>query len=136
MPRAFERFQVYSRETRGGVEPGAVAEQHWQDIHQDLVHESPLQALPGHVSTEDFEVLPARGVQCRGDRFPMSPVRYVTSGAGGSGGSLVRTASGHNQTEVGYPQYGASPKERTRSRQADPVGNGILNLAGRAGQFG
>jgi hypothetical protein len=27
-----------------------------------------LQALTGHVSTEDFEVLPARGGQCRGDR--------------------------------------------------------------------
>src|ERR1700749_2106686 len=70
MPRAVERFQVYPRETRGGVEPDAVAEQHRQDIHQDLVHESPLQALTGHGSTEEFEVLAARGVQCRGDRLP------------------------------------------------------------------
>jgi hypothetical protein len=70
VPRAVERFQVYPRETRGGVEPDAVAEQHRQDVYQDLVHESPLQALAGHVSAEDFEVLPSRGVQRRGDRFP------------------------------------------------------------------
>ena len=68
-PRAAERFQVYPRETRGG-EPDAVPEQHRQDIHQDLVHEPPTQALTGHVSTEDFEVPPARSVQCRSDRFP------------------------------------------------------------------
>jgi hypothetical protein len=28
VPRAVERFQVYPRQTRGGVEPDAVAEQH------------------------------------------------------------------------------------------------------------
>ena len=70
MPRAVERFQVYRPQTRGGVEPDAVAEQNRQDVHQDLVHEPPLQALTGHVGTEDFEVLPACGVQCLGDRFP------------------------------------------------------------------
>ncbi len=86
MPRAVERFQVYPRETGGGVDPDAVAEQHWQDIHQDLVHEPALQALTGYVGTEDFEVLSARGVQCR--------VRYVTSGSGGSGGLWVRTNMG------------------------------------------
>jgi hypothetical protein len=69
-PRAAERFQVCPRETRGGVEPDAVAEQHRQYIHQDLVDEPPPQALAGHVSTEDFEVPLARSVQCRGDRFP------------------------------------------------------------------
>src|SRR5206468_4103972 len=70
VPRAAERFQVDPRQTRGGVEPDAVAEQHRQDIHEDLVHETPPQALTGHISTEDFEVLAARSVQCRGDRFP------------------------------------------------------------------
>jgi kynurenine formamidase len=34
--RAVERFQVYPRETRG-EEPGAVTEQHRDDVHQDLV---------------------------------------------------------------------------------------------------
>jgi hypothetical protein len=68
-PRAADRFQVYPRET-WGRKAGPVAEQHRQDIHQDLVHEPALKALAGHVSAEDFEVLPARSVQCRGDRLP------------------------------------------------------------------
>jgi hypothetical protein len=42
-------------------EANAVAEQDRQDIHQDLVHESPPQALTGDVSAEDFEVPAARG---------------------------------------------------------------------------
>src|SRR5262245_27275971 len=67
--RAAERLQVYPTETRGG-EPDAVAEQHRQDIHLDLVHESPPQALTGHVGAEDLQVLAARGLQRRGDRLP------------------------------------------------------------------
>jgi hypothetical protein len=33
VPRTVQRFQVYPRETRGSVEPDAVAEQHRKDIH-------------------------------------------------------------------------------------------------------
>src|SRR4051794_17241430 len=40
-PHAAERFQVCPRETRGR-EANAVAEQHRQYIHQDLVDEFPL----------------------------------------------------------------------------------------------
>src|SRR5262249_19303130 len=50
-PRAADRFQVYPREARGG-EPDAVAEQHGQDVYQDLVDEPALQALAGHVSAK------------------------------------------------------------------------------------
>src|SRR5215471_9712086 len=67
--RAAERLQVDPPQTRGR-EPGAVAEQHRQDIHLDLVHEPPLQALTGHVGAEDLQVLAARSLQCRADRFP------------------------------------------------------------------
>ena len=94
VPRAAERFQVDPREARGGVEPDAVAEQHRQDIHQDLVHQAPLQALTGHVSTEDLEVPAARSVQCRGDRFPDVSGEVSDPRAGGSGGSWVRTNVG------------------------------------------
>jgi hypothetical protein len=38
-------------------------------VAEDLVHESSPQALTGHLSAEDFEVLPAHGVQYRGDRL-------------------------------------------------------------------
>ena len=69
MPRAVERFQVYPRQARGGVEPDAVAEQHRQDVCLDLVHEPAPQALAGHVSAEDLEVLASGGGQGRGDRF-------------------------------------------------------------------
>ena len=69
-PGAVDRFQVYPSEARGREEANAVAEQDRQDIDQDLIHESPPQALTGHVSTDDFEVLAARGVQGRGDRCP------------------------------------------------------------------
>jgi hypothetical protein len=69
-PCAVERFQVYPGQARGREEGNAVTEQDRQDIHQDLVHESPPQALTGHVGAEDFEVLAARGAQCRGDGFP------------------------------------------------------------------
>src|SRR5258707_7393942 len=51
-------------------EGDAVAEQHRQYIHQDLVDEPRLQALAGHVGAEDLQVLAARSVPCRGDRFP------------------------------------------------------------------
>ena len=51
-------------------EADAVAEQHRQYIHQDLVDEPPPQALAGHVGAEDLQVLAARSVQRRGDRFP------------------------------------------------------------------
>src|SRR5216683_8184717 len=68
-PRAADRFQVYPRKARGR-EADAVAEQHRQYIHQDLVDETPPQALAGHVSTENFEVPPARSGQCRGGRVP------------------------------------------------------------------
>ena len=37
-------LQVYPREARGR-EAEAVAERHWQDVHQDLVDEPPAQAL-------------------------------------------------------------------------------------------
>ena len=57
------------RETRGR-EADAVAEQHRQYVHQDLVDEPPLQALTGDVGAEDLQVLAARSVQCGGDRFP------------------------------------------------------------------
>jgi hypothetical protein len=92
-PRAADRFQVYPGQARG-QEADAVAEQHRQYIYQDLVHEPPPQALAGHVGAEDLQVLAARGAQCRGDRFPMSPVRNVTAGSGGSGGLWVRTNMG------------------------------------------
>ena len=59
-----------SRSILGRLEADAVAEQHRHHIHQDLVDEPPPQALAGHVGAEDLQVLPARGVQCRGDRFP------------------------------------------------------------------
>jgi hypothetical protein len=94
VPCTVQRFQIYPREARGGVEPDAVAEQHWQDIHQDLVHEAPLQALTGHVGTENFEVLASGTVQCRGDRFPDVTGEVRTPGAPGSGGLWVRTNVG------------------------------------------
>src|SRR6266571_755624 len=68
-PRAADRFQVYPGEARGR-EADAVAEQHRQYIHQDLVDEPPPQALAGHVGAEDLQVLPASGAARRGDRFP------------------------------------------------------------------
>src|SRR5438132_9006869 len=68
-PRAADRLQVYPAEA-WGREADAVAEQHRQYIHQDLVDEPPPQALAGHVGAEDLQVLAARGVQCRGDRIP------------------------------------------------------------------
>jgi hypothetical protein len=68
-PRAADRFQGYPREP-WGREADAVAEQHRQYIHEDLVDEPPPQALAGHVGTEDLQVLAARSVQRRGDRFP------------------------------------------------------------------
>src|SRR5262245_30332473 len=43
-PRAADRFQVYPREARGR-ETDAVAEQHRKYMHQDLVDETPPQAL-------------------------------------------------------------------------------------------
>src|SRR6476646_4330421 len=69
-PCALERFQVDPGEARGREKASAVAEEYRQDIHQDLVHEPPPQALTGHVSTEDFEVLAARRAQRGGDGFP------------------------------------------------------------------
>src|SRR5260370_665357 len=75
-PRAADRFQVYPGEARGR-EGDAVAEQHRQYIHQDLVDEPPLQALAGHVGAEDLQGLAARSVPCRGERCPetLSPRR-------------------------------------------------------------
>src|SRR6185369_5269676 len=49
-PCALERFQLDPGEARGREKANAVAEQDRQDIHQDLVHEPPPQALTGHVS--------------------------------------------------------------------------------------
>src|SRR5207248_1550096 len=69
-PCALERFQVDPGESRGREKANAVTEQNRQDIHQDLVHEPSSQALTGHVSTDDFEVLAARGMQRGGDGFP------------------------------------------------------------------
>src|SRR5215469_1296705 len=56
--RAADRFQVYPGEA-WGREADAVAEQHRQYIHQDLVDQPPLQALAGDVGAEDLEVLAA-----------------------------------------------------------------------------
>src|SRR3954447_9693018 len=67
-PRTADWFQACPRKARGR-EADAVAEQNREYIHQDLVDEPPLQALAGHVSAEDFEVLAAGSVPCRGDRF-------------------------------------------------------------------
>jgi hypothetical protein len=68
-PRAADRFQVYPRQARGG-EADAVAEQHRQDVYQDLVDEPPPQALAGHVGAEDLQVLGTGGAARRGDGFP------------------------------------------------------------------
>src|ERR1700750_595384 len=69
-PCALARFQVAPAEARGREKASAVAEQYRQDVHQDLVHEPPPQALTGHVSTEDFEGLAARRAQRGGEGFP------------------------------------------------------------------
>src|SRR5438309_609151 len=68
-PRAADRFQVYPRDPRRR-EANAVAEQHRQYVHEDLVDEPPPQALAGHVGTEDLQVLAARSVQRGGNRLP------------------------------------------------------------------
>jgi hypothetical protein len=68
-PRGTERLQVNPSDA-GGREANAVTEQHRQDIHQNLVGEPPPQALTGHVSTEDLQVLAARGAARRVDGFP------------------------------------------------------------------
>ena len=54
----------------GDEEANAVAEQHRQDVHQDLVDEPAPQALTRHVGAEDLKVLAARGAARRGDGFP------------------------------------------------------------------
>src|SRR5438045_9605805 len=59
-PRAADRFQVYPGEARGR-EADAVAEQHRQYIHQDLVDEPSLQALAGHGGAVELPALAARG---------------------------------------------------------------------------
>src|ERR1700719_2483515 len=69
-PCAVERFQVYPGEARGGEQASPVAEQDRQDVHQDLVYESPPQALTGYVGAEDFEGLAACGAERGGDGFP------------------------------------------------------------------
>lgn len=76
-PRAAERLQLCPGDGRGR-EADAVAEQQRQHVHQDLVDEAPLQALAGHIGTEDLEVLAARGVQCSSglwERRNMGPVK-------------------------------------------------------------
>jgi hypothetical protein len=70
-------------------EADAVSEQYRQYVHQNLVHEAPLQALGGDVGAEDLQALAARATAS-----PMSPVRYVMPGCGGSGGRWVRTNTG------------------------------------------
>src|SRR5690349_11225504 len=67
--RGADRFQLDPGEARGR-EADAVAEQHRQYVHQDLVDKAPLQALGGHVGAEDLQALAARGAARRGDRFP------------------------------------------------------------------
>jgi hypothetical protein len=67
--RAADWFQVYPGEARGR-EAGAVAEQHRQDVHLNLVDQPPLQALAGDVGAEDLQVPAACGLQCGGDCFP------------------------------------------------------------------
>jgi hypothetical protein len=61
--RAADRFHVYPGEAGGKEEADAVAEQHRQYIDQDLVDQSPLQALTGDVGAEDLEVLAACSLQ-------------------------------------------------------------------------
>ena len=65
---AADRFQVCPTEA-GGQESDAVAEQHRQDDHHDLVDETSSEALAGDVRAEDLQVLATRGVQCGGDCF-------------------------------------------------------------------
>ena len=89
-PRATERLQVDPTYARGR-ETNAVTEQHRQDIHQDLVDEPSLQALAGHVGTEDLQVLPPAALRAVATASAMSQVRNVTPGSGSSGGSWVRT---------------------------------------------
>src|SRR5690242_13716981 len=60
--RAADRFQVDPGWARGR-EADAVAEQHRKYVHQDLVDETPPQALAGHVGAEDLQVLAACSVQ-------------------------------------------------------------------------
>ena len=56
----------------------------------------PPQALTGDVGAEDLGVLAARGVQCRGDRFPdvTGEGTLHLPGLGGLGGLWVRTNMG------------------------------------------
>ena len=68
-PRAADRLQIHPGESRRR-ERDAIAEQHRQHIHQDLVDEPPSQALARHTGAEDLQVLAARSVQCGGNRFP------------------------------------------------------------------
>src|SRR5262245_4041339 len=67
--RVADRFEVDPGQARGR-EVDAVAEQHRKYVHQDLVDETPLQALAGHVGAQDLQVLAARCVERRGHRFP------------------------------------------------------------------
>jgi hypothetical protein len=68
-PRRADRFQIDPGEVRRR-EADAVAEQHRQYVHQDLVDKAPLQALGGDVATEDLKALAARGAARRRDRLP------------------------------------------------------------------
>src|SRR6266513_2969961 len=55
-----ERFEVNPVEGRGR-KADPVAQEHREDIDQDLVDEPSLQALAGQVGAEDLQVLAARG---------------------------------------------------------------------------
>ena len=59
-PRAAQRFQVHPGEPRGR-EPDAVAQQHRQHVHEDLVDEPSPEALARHVGAEDLQVLAVGG---------------------------------------------------------------------------
>ena len=90
---AADRFQVDPGEARRR-EADAVAEQHRQYVHQDLVDKAPLQALGGTSAPRISRLLPPAALRAVATACPMSPVRYVMSGSGGSGGRWVSTNMG------------------------------------------
>ena len=113
---------------------------------------NPPQALTGHVGAEDFEVLAARGAQCRGDGFPDITgeerdrrVRRVRRDVGEDElsspvvGRGVR-AVGHTLTHlVGPPadEHGAGGRHDLRKRALDrrhEVEDPVHRVAGSSGE--
>src|SRR6266487_4674468 len=101
-PCAADRFQVYPGEARGR-EADAVAEQHRQYIHQDLVDEPRRRHWPATSAPRISRFLPPAALRAVATASPMSPVRNVTSGSGGSGGSWVRTNTGPERGSLCCP---------------------------------